>query len=275
MSTLQQTKWDRYTGQAVYWSFNALATAVWLSTLLFGVYIFFFYVDAYLADDLSRWNTGLSTLYIEESATATTGMGLHFLGGAVLLFLGSVQFIELVRLRYPIFHRWVGRVYVGASMLTAVGGFTFIIVNGTIGGTVMNIGFSVYGILMFGAAIETARHARGQRFEQHRAWALRLFALAIGSWLYRIEYAVWYLLTDGLGGTSGLTGPFDQVMTFFFFIPNLIIVELWLRARPQHSAKSIKAVASLVFMGGTLFLLYATYVFASQFWFPAIFGTAS
>nr|WP_230680357.1 DUF2306 domain-containing protein [Pontibacter sp. 172403-2] len=62
----------------------------------------------------------------------------------------------------------------------------FILVKGTFGGTVMNIGFSLCGLLIFMAVIETYRHAVAGRLERHRAWALRLYALAIGSWLYRM-----------------------------------------------------------------------------------------
>ena len=39
-------------------------------------------------------------------------------------------------------------------MIAALGGLSFIAIRGTVGGTVMDIGFSGYGILMFIAAIQ-------------------------------------------------------------------------------------------------------------------------
>ena len=91
-----------------------------------------------LAVEIAHWNNGASELYVADLATATAGMGAHFVGGSILLFLGSVQLIQRLRLRDPAVHRWLGRVYVGASGITAVGGLTFILLNGTIGGPVMS-----------------------------------------------------------------------------------------------------------------------------------------
>lgn len=92
--------------------------------------------------------------------------------------------------------------------MAAIGGLVFIIVKGTVGGTVMDIGFSIYGLLMLISAIETYRHAAAGRIEKHRGWALRLYALAIGSWLYRMDYGFWLLLSDGLGHSDDFSGTF-------------------------------------------------------------------
>src|SRR3546814_1360585 len=89
--------------------------------------------------------------------------------------------------------------YVGAAAIAGVGGLGFILVKGTIGGTVMDIGFAIYGALMILCAERAFTHARQRRFDAHRAWAIRLFALTVGPWLYRMEYAPWYLVMGHLG----------------------------------------------------------------------------
>src|SRR3546814_7633804 len=63
----------------------------------------------------------------------------------------------------------------------------------------MDIGFAIYGALMILCAERAFTHARQRRFDAHRAWAIRLFALTVGSWLYRMEYALWYLVMGDLG----------------------------------------------------------------------------
>ena len=73
-----------------------------------------------------------------------------------------------------------------------LGGLAFILLQGTIGGPAMNAGFCLYGALTVIAALQTVRHARQRRFEIHRGWAIRLFALVIGSWLYRMDYGFYY-----------------------------------------------------------------------------------
>ena len=75
------------------------------------------------------------------------------------------------------------------------------------------------------------RAARAGDVTRHRAWALRLFVLIIGSLIFRLHYALWFLLTDGLWSTPQLDGPFDQVQYVAFYLPYLAALELWLRRR--------------------------------------------
>jgi len=112
--------------------------------------------------------------------------------------------------------------------------------KGTVGGLVMDVGFSFYGVLMFVAAVQTVRYAMARHLLNHQAWAWRLYALAIGSWLYRMDYGLWLILTDWVGHTEEFNGWFDHIMAFLFYIPNLLIVELMIRARSQESSKRLR-----------------------------------
>jgi hypothetical protein len=106
--------------------------------------------------------------------------------------------------------------------------------------------------------------------EKHRLWALRLYALAIGSWLYRMDYGFWLLLTDGLGHTRQFSGPFDQVMAFFFYLPNLLVVEVFSRARGYQASTALRLTACLLLLLATFFLGLGTYYFTLYYWGPAI-----
>ena len=262
-------------GIALRWSGIVLVATVWVSAALFGLYILSFYAAALYEGTMARWNDILPGLYEEGATAATAGIGLHFAAGGIILVLGSIQLMASVRARFPAFHRWIGRLYVLSSLLAAVGGLVFIAYQGTIGGVVMDIGFSLYGILMFVAAIETYRHAVTRRIEKHRAWALRLFALAIGSWLYRMDYGFWLLLTDGLGHTRYFDGPFDRMMAFFFYIPNLLVAEAFIRARYDKASPGLRLSASLILLLATGFLLLGTYYFTLYYWGPAIWKWVS
>ncbi|KAA6437003.1 DUF2306 domain-containing protein [Dyadobacter flavalbus] len=252
------------------WSGKMLVITVWTSAALFGLYILAFYAAALYEDDMQRWNKVLPGLYNRNSVAATSGIGFHFAAGGIILVLGSIQLIEKVRLQYPAVHRWLGRVYIVASLLAAAGGIAFILLKGTIGGTAMDIGFGLYGALMFVAAIQTFRYAVARRLELHRAWALRLYALAIGSWLYRMDYGFWLLLTDGLGHTPHFNGPFDTVMFFFFYIPNLVVAEAFIRARKYNASALLRISASFLLFLATAFILVGTYFFTIYYWGPAI-----
>lgn len=257
-------------------SIAGLVAVSWLSAAMFGMYILAFYLGA-IPDRLNSWNDVLPGLYEKGHAAALLAMSAHLATGAVILALGPVQLIGAIRSRWPGLHRWFGRVYVITAGVAGVGGLGFIVTRGTIGGAVMNAGFTVYGILMIVAAAETYLQARAGRFEQHRAWAIRLFALAIGSWLYRMDYGFWLTATHRLWHTSNFRGPFDMVMSFFFYVPNLIVAELAIRAGSSRGGRPggmWRVPAGVALNAASLVVAMGTYYFARFYWGPAILRAA-
>lgn len=252
------------------WSGRALVAAVWISALLFGLYILAFYAGTLVEGRMERWNGIVHGLYDPDRPAATVGLSLHFATGGIILILGCIQLIGSLRDRFPALHRWLGRVYVACAFLAGVGGLTSIVVKGTIGGTVMDAGFGLYGVLTVLAAVQTFRHARAGRLTEHRAWAIRLFALAIGSWIYRMDYGFWMLLTGGLGHGPGFSGPFDRVMAFFFYVPNLLIAEVFIRGSGKATSPVVRLAASAALLAASAFILVGTFYFTKFYWGPAI-----
>lgn len=256
------------------WSAVALVATIWVSAAIFGVYIVRFYAGSLAVGAPGIWNEVLPRLYEPTTPLATAGIAAHFAAGGVLLLLGPIQLIRQVRIAAPRVHRWLGWTYVTCSVLAGVGGLAFIVSKGTVGGMPMTIGFSLYGVLMLVAAFETARHARGRRLpgglDRHRAWAIRLFALAIGSWLYRIEYGFWFLVAGGIGHTAEFGGWFDAVMDFFFYLPNLAVAELFIRARRRRRHPGAQLGVAAALAAATAFVALATWNFTVSFWWPGI-----
>lgn len=155
----------------------------------------------------------------------------HMAAGAAMTALVPLQLIPSIRRRLPAMHRWSGRLIIIAAVATGVGGLIYIPLRGTIGGTPMNIGFSIYGLLVLLTAFKTIRYARARRIGEHNAWALRFFWLALGSWFYRVHYGAWYLATDGLWSNPQFTGGFDLAQNFAFFLPYLVGVEVYLHIK--------------------------------------------
>lgn len=257
---------------ALRWSTVTLVATVWTSALLFGLYILAFYALALAlaSGEMEAWNGVLPRLYEPHTPAATAGIGLHFAAGGMVLVLGAIQLIAPVRERWPALHRWLGRVYVACALAAGIGGLVFIASKGTIGGTVMDVGFGLYGALMILAAAQTYRHARGRALDAHRAWAIRLFALAIGSWLYRIDYGFWVMLTDGLGHAKGFTGPFDQFMAYFFYLPNMLVAEVFIRSRAPLGSPALRLAAAGTLGVAAAILVVGTYYFTRYYWGPAI-----
>ncbi len=122
---------------------------------------------------------------------------------------------------------------------------------------------------MLAAGVLTPFHAMRGAFEHHRAWAIRLFALAIASWLYRIEYGLILTLNDYRGHTDDFRGWFDYLMAFGFYVPNLLIAEAFIRAPVSAwpiPAKVGFAALSLVlaFVIGFGTLIFVTYEWAPK-----------
>ena len=184
-----------------------------------------------------------SRLFSEVRA-ANIGLYTHMLTGAVITLFAPLQLVPALRRKLPAVHRWSGRILVSLASLTAIGGLIYIPLNGTVGGWPMDIAFALYGALMLLAAVQTIRNARARRWLDHRDWALRLFLLMIGSWLYRVHYFIWVPLTDraGVAGLeAGMTGWFDRANIWAFYLPYLLILELalWRQGRGLFAARKV------------------------------------
>lgn len=256
----------------LHWASILLVTTVWISAGLFGLYIIAFYAAEFFRGNMDQWNNILPGLYHRNEQGSTAAIGIHFAMGGIILILGSIQLIDSVRTRYPSVHRWLGRIYVTACIVAGLGGLVFILLTGTIGGLIMDIGFGIYGILMLIAGVQTYRHAVTRRLEEHRAWALRLYALAIGSWLYRMDYGFWYFLTDAVGHNKAFSGPFDRIMAFFFYVPNLLVAEIFIRKQQFKSSEILNFASAFALILMTGFLMLGTYYFTKMYWGPAIIG---
>jgi hypothetical protein len=266
----RQTEPSGWASAVLHWSCAGLVSASWISAGMFAIFIFAFYLGAIPSHHMEWWNSTLPGLYRKGDFISVLAMGAHLATGAVILLFGPVQLIGSLRRRRPGLHRWMGRVYVFTAAVAGIGGLGFIVSKGTVGGAVMNAGFGLYGALMTLAAFQAYRHARAGRFEQHRAWAIRLFALAIGSWLYRMDYGFWLTAAHRLGHTGTFRGPFDIVMSFFFYIPNLIVAEMFIRSRRGPSHPAIRISAAVAVNLATCVVLLATYYFGRSYWGPGI-----
>ena len=252
------------------WSGIGLVAVSWISAASFGLYILAFYLGAIPAGRLDQWNGNLPGLYQQGNFAALLAISTHFATGAVILLLGPVQLIGNLRRRWPAFHRWSGRIHVLTAAVAGIGGLGFIASKGAIGGAQMNLGFGLYGALMVFAAAETYLHARNLRLERHRAWAIRLFALAIGSWLYRMDYGIWLTAAHGIGHTHTFRGPFDMVMSYFFYVPNLALAELFIRAPKIRLHPAWQASSAILLNAATLFIAVGSYYFLRYYWGAAI-----
>lgn len=77
------------------------------------------------------------------------------------------------------------------------------------------------------------------RHMRHPDWAARLVVLALGSWIYRLHYALWEIATGGAYSNPAFTGVFDQVQNWAFFLPYLAVLEVYLARRKKRDAGAL------------------------------------
>ncbi len=172
-----------------------------------------------------------SYLFVDDQSVGNAAMILHILTGTLLVMLVPLQLLCGLRLKHLRFHQLLGGWLITLALITGLAGMVYIPLRGTIGGPVMSAAFFLYGLCLFTSGLMVARMALTGDRARHWAWALRLFWLALGSWLYRAHYTLWYLLTGGLGSEPDFSGPFDLVQNFAFFVPYLLAVQVWISKR--------------------------------------------
>ncbi|MFL6549364.1 MAG: hypothetical protein ACJ8OJ_11765 [Povalibacter sp.] len=91
------------------------------------------------------------------------------------------------------------------------------------------------------AFAQRARELNSSATTAINAWAIRLFAMVLGSWLYDLEVWVWSNLAGGIGMTKQENGPADYVIMYFFFVPNLLVAEFFIRNHHKRVTLPYKA----------------------------------
>jgi hypothetical protein len=143
------------------------------------------------------------------------------------LLLMPLQFWAGLRLRRPVWHRWVGRIYVVAILISGIGGL-FMAAN-TNTGEIAGAGFGLLALLWLGTTIRGIWLARAKRIAEHQIWMIRSTALTFAAVTLRL-----YL---PLSQVAGL--PMDAsyvVIAWACWVPNLIIAELWIMKKNPRKA---------------------------------------
>jgi hypothetical protein len=74
------------------------------------------------------------------------------------------------------------------------------------------------------------------------------------------------LLADGYAHPETFTGLFDQVMSFFFFIPNLIVAEIVIGRFKFFKQPIVQLIGALILFLVSIFLTIGRYYFIKHLW---------
>ncbi|MFZ9395667.1 MAG: DUF2306 domain-containing protein [Erythrobacter sp.] len=236
---------------------QAWFAATALGQALFALFILLFYYPSTLTGDYAAWNEKpLIDGYTPGDGAGNLQFAAHVLMASAMTVAGLVQLLPQIRARWPLLHRWSGRIFLTLAFLLSLGGLWLVWVRGTYLTLAGGIAVSLDGLLILACGTLAWRAALSRDFVSHRRWALRTFAVASGVWFMRVGYMVWGILTGGAGIGPAMSGPFDHFWAFATHLIPLATVELYLRAEragpnAQRGMAALLWVAALLILGGS------------------------
>jgi len=241
-----------------------------IGQLIFAGYIVAFYGSSIFTGDYEKWNKALYNGLIEGDVFGNIALVVHLFLAAVITFGGPLQFIPKVRAKFPVFHRWNGRIYILTAFLISLAGLYMVHARGgVIGGAIMAMGNTLNASLIMIFAGLALKTAMAKDFTAHKKWALRTFLMASGVWFFRIGFGIWIAINGGSapGSSEDLGGPFDIFLTFAHSLLPLAILELYFYTK-QKNKTTIKFLmaAFLVVLGGLLGV--GIFMATMIFWMP-------
>jgi uncharacterized membrane protein len=158
------------------------------------------------------------------------GVELHIAFSAVALMVGAFQFLQPLRRRAPGVHRWIGRIYVAACTIGGLSGGAIALYSSA--GLVAGWGFFCLALLWVPFTLLGLATAMRRDFVAHERWMIRSFALTFGAVTLR------FYLPLALGPMGLSFQDAYPAIAWLAWVPNLILVEIWLRARtPRPRSK--------------------------------------
>jgi uncharacterized membrane protein len=213
-------------------------TRSWFALALVGHLIFAGYILAVFYPPIAEHGAaGLKGMHLPSGFREGDLLGnlaavAHVLLAVVVIGGGPLQLLPALRRRAPRFHRHLGRAYVAAAVISAVGGLYMVWTRGTLGGLVSHLSISGDGVLILVFAALAVHHARKRRIAEHRRWAMRLFMAASAVWFFRVGLMGWAALTGGAGiDWATFTGPFLYFLGFAQYLLPLAMLEWYFRAQ--------------------------------------------
>lgn len=162
--------------------------------------------------------------------TAMDFMAHHLNGNALALYahigvapvalaLMPFQFLSGLRTRRPMLHRWLGRFYVAAILVSGLAGLQLAFY--TSAGSFAATGFAVLAVIWLGTTGAALAFALKRQFARHRIWMLRSAALTFAAVTLRVY----------LGLLTGLGVEFEtayQLVAWLAWVPNALVMEIYL-----------------------------------------------
>ncbi|MCO1335995.1 DUF2306 domain-containing protein [Microbulbifer sp. OS29] len=254
-----------------------LSVKIWFYIAAIGHTIFFAYILAVFYPPIAESGLyGLKGLHLPAGFREGDTLGnlasvSHVLLAAIVIGGGPLQLVPAVRRYAPNFHRWLGRSYLLAAVISSIAGLYMTWTRHTFGNQVSQISIAMDGILILVFAFMAVRTAMARRITEHRRWALRLFLAASAVWFFRVALMGWAMLTGGWGvDWESFTGPFLYALGFGQYLLPLAMLEwyFYCQKRGATPGTQIAFVSALIPL--TMFMAIGIFAATMGLWLPRI-----
>jgi len=154
---------------------------------------------------------------------------LHIVFGGIALLVGWIQFSKKIRNKYLNFHRWIGKIYILAVIISGIPGF-YIAFHAS-GGLSPKLGFGIGAIIWLIVTTLGYTSIRKGKVETHKHLMMYSYAGTFGA----VTLRLWLPLLMILMG--GFTAAY-QIVAWLSWLPNVIVVYFIIRT--QQKKKAVK-----------------------------------
>jgi uncharacterized membrane protein YozB (DUF420 family) len=167
----------------------------------------------------------------------------HVVFASVALLIAPLQVWPWFRGRHRAAHRLLGRVYVFGGVLPAgllglvLGGFSPF-------GPMVRVSNVLLALLWLTFTITAYRMVRQRRYDEHRRWMIRSFALTVSIITNRLWIVIWILvlsphLQTTFGGNETLFGwTIAGLASWMGWVISLLVAQWWLEPKAQVPGRS-------------------------------------
>ncbi|HET6932706.1 MAG TPA: DUF2306 domain-containing protein [Candidatus Acidoferrum sp.] len=231
------------------------AARFWFALALAGQFTFaisvaIFYGLTAMRGNIQAWNKILGRGFETGATMSDAALVGHILFATVISIAGALQLIPGIRNRFPVFHRWNGRLFVLAAFTQAITGIYLTMwVGKRVGDTTQHVIAVLGALLIMFCAVMALRFAMQRDFTTHRRWALRLFLVASASWFIRLGFAVTFVALGPIGfDPATFSGPMVTFWSMAQYLLPLGALELYLWAQDRPGALRRMATAGVLFV---------------------------
>ena len=251
------------------------SAALWFIVATAGQWLFAYYVVVVFGTRVvADGPAGLSQFRLLHGYVAGDTLGniastAHILLAILIHGGGPLQLIPRIRSFAPTFHRWNGRAFLVAAIVSTVLGLFLEWGRDAYLGLADIGGNTIASLLIFVFAALALRHARAGNFAVHRRWALRLFLVASAVWFIRLgSYGSQFL--EHAFAIRFAPAYYESLNAAKLLVP-LGVLELYFWAQRGAGPRGRIAVAT-VLAAATVLTAVGIYGAANIKWLPAIRG---